>query len=142
VHTENDAEGIKALQELSKTFKQQGLVFANLVDSDMIYGHRRNVEGYYQNIMMIDEGLSLLYDNLRNEDLLIVTADHGNDPTFPKHTDHTREYVPFMACSPSFTESSFLGTLRGYVHIAQTVIEALGVETTRKWGRNLLKEDA
>jgi len=49
----------------------------------MIYGHRRNVEGYYQNIMMIDEGLSLLYDNLTNEDLLIVTADHGNDPTFP-----------------------------------------------------------
>jgi len=142
VHTENDAEGIKALQELSKTFQQRGLVFANLVDSDMIYGHRRNVEGYYQNIMMIDEGLSLLYDNLTNEDLLIVTADHGNDPTFPKHTDHTREYVPFIACSPSFTESSFLGTLRGYVHIAQTVIEALGVESARKWGRTLLKEDA
>lgn len=142
VHTENDAEGIKGLQELSKTFQQRGLVFANLVDSDMIYGHRRNVEGYYQNIMMVDEGLSLLYDNLTDEDLLIVTADHGNDPTFPKHTDHTREYVPFIACSPIFTESSFLGTPRGYVHIAQTVIEALGVESTRKWGRNLLKEDA
>ncbi|WP_018963115.1 phosphopentomutase [Coprothermobacter platensis] len=139
IHTESDADGLKVLKELS-TSKKSGLIYANLVDSDMVYGHRRNVQGYYENIMMIDQGLKELYQGLTNNDLLIVTADHGNDPTYSKHTDHTREYVPFLAISPRFTESNVLGTIPGYVHEGQTVIDALGVSTNRSWGKNLLKE--
>ena len=77
-----------------------GLCFVNLVDFDALWGHRRNVKGYAKEIEKFDRNLGVLMENLKDDDLLILTADHGNDPTY-KGTDHTREYVPFIAYSPS-----------------------------------------
>lgn len=139
LHTESDEEGLRTILDLTGTV-DSGLVMANLVDSDMIYGHRRNVQGYYDNLMMIDAGLSEIYSRLSTEDLLIITADHGNDPTFGAHTDHTREYVPFIALSPSFQTGKAVGLLNGFVHVAQTVADGLLGTCPRKWGKNILKE--
>ena len=80
-----------------------GLCFVNLVDFDALWGHRRNPEGYGHEIEKFDEGLGNLLNEMKEDDLLILTADHGNDPTYTG-TDHTREYVPFVAYSKKMEE--------------------------------------
>ena len=79
----------------------------NLVDFDALWGHRRNVEGYGKEIEKFDKNLGVLLEELREDDLLILTADHGNDPTY-SGTDHTREYVPFLAYSKTMKEGGAL----------------------------------
>lgn len=81
----------------------------NLVDFDALWGHRRNVEGYGKEIEKFDKNLGVLLEELREDDLLILTADHGNDPTY-SGTDHTREYVPFLAYSKTMKEGVPLKT--------------------------------
>ena len=84
-----------------------GLSFTNLVDFDVEFGHRRNPEGYAKALEYFDAQLPRIYEKLGAEDILIITADHGNDPTF-KGTDHTREQVPFIICSKSFHSGGLL----------------------------------
>ncbi|MEK7405695.1 MAG: phosphopentomutase [Acidobacteriota bacterium] len=98
----------------------QGLIFANLVDFDSLYGHRNDVEGFAAALEAVDAWLPSLVDRLREDDLLIVTADHGNDPTTPS-TDHSREYVPLLAYGPKARGGVDLGTRATLADIGQTI---------------------
>jgi phosphopentomutase len=118
IHVENNPDAQDALLELAGT-QPQGFVFANLIDFDMLFGHRRNPEGYAGALAATDAFLADFIPRLRVGDLLMITADHGNDPTF-KGTDHTREYVPLLVHGGSATGKS-LGIREGYYDIAQSL---------------------
>ena len=120
--THNNTEGMaKALELIGKDFN--GLCFVNLVDFDMKYGHRQDAIGYAEALNAFDAWLGKALPLLGDDDVLIVTADHGCDPT-DNSTDHTREYVPFLMYGKSI-ESKNLGTLSGFDHISRTVCELL-----------------
>lgn len=104
----------------------QGLCFVNLVDFDALWGHRRNVEGYAQELEKFDKKLGEFLNYLKEDDLLIITADHGNDPTHTG-TDHTREDVPLIAYSPSFTDSGKLEDASTFAVIGATIADNFGV---------------
>ena len=104
-----------------------GLCFVNLVDFDALWGHRRNPVGYAKEIEKFDKNLGILLDELKEDDLLIITADHGNDPTY-RGTDHTREKVPFVAYSSSFKGNGRLPETDTFAVIGATVAENFGVE--------------
>ena len=124
VHTASDAEGMDAVdRELKIT--TEGLIFANLVDFDTLYGHRNDVEGYAANLERFDARLNALLSELRDDDLLVVTADHGNDPTTPS-TDHSREHVPLLAAGRR-VKSVDLGTRRTFADLGQTIAENFNV---------------
>lgn len=103
-----------------------GLCFVNLVDFDALWGHRRDTKGYAQEIEQFDEKLGILLPKLKTEDLLILTADHGNDPTYIG-TDHTREKVPFLSYSPSFTGGGYLPEQDTFGAVGATVAENFGI---------------
>ena len=105
----------------------KGLCFVNLVDFDALWGHRRNPKGYAEELEKFDLNLGVLLGKLREDDLLIITADHGNDPTYIG-TDHTRERVPFLAYSPSMKESSKLETADTFAVIGATIADNFEVE--------------
>ena len=122
VYTENNFDGMsKADYYREKTFN--GLCFVNLVDFDMVYGHRRNRDGYAQAIADFDKWLGAFIQNISDSDAVIITADHGCDPDF-KGTDHTREYVPYILYGKNL-EPENLGTIEGFTYIAQTVKKLL-----------------
>lgn len=104
-----------------------GLLFVNLVDFDMVYGHRRDVRGYAEALRYFDDRLNEIKAKMREDDLLIVTADHGCDPAHTG-TDHTREYVPILCWSPLMSGLRDLGTRRSFADIAATVAELFGLE--------------
>lgn len=104
-----------------------GLCFVNLVDFDALWGHRRNPKGYSEEIERFDEKLGELLNHLKEEDLLIITADHGNDPTFTG-TDHTRERVPFIAYSPAFENGGKMDDASTFAVIGATIADNFGVE--------------
>lgn len=117
-----------------------GLVFANLVDFDMLYGHRRNPEGYARELEWFDSVLPTLLKEMHGEDLLILAADHGNDPTF-HGSDHTREYIPIIAYS-KHTESvggKDLGIRSTFADIGQTILDALGAKERQAIGKSFLE---
>ena len=127
VRTTDNMDGVdKLIAKMAEDFK--GLSFTNLVDFDAVYGHRRNPEGYAEALEAFDARLPEIYANLKEDDLLILTADHGNDPTYPG-TDHTREYVPILVYSPKFTEPKELKTTY-FSDIAATISENFGVKQT------------
>ena len=103
-----------------------GLCFTNLVDFDALWGHRRDPQGYAREIERFDEKLGALLPVLRETDLLILTADHGNDPTYTG-TDHTREQAPFLAYSPSFAGAGELDTAENFAVIGATLADNFGV---------------
>ena len=103
-----------------------GLCFINLVDFDMLWGHRRDAEAYAEGLSEFDAWLGRVLPRLRYDDLLVITADHGCDPSFTKTTDHTREYTPFLAYSKKIAPQNF-GTRDSFADIAATVATALGV---------------
>jgi phosphopentomutase len=113
---------IRALAEAGS-----GLVFSNLVDFDMLYGHRRDVEGYARALEHFDSRLPEIEAAMREGDLLILTADHGNDPTF-RGTDHTREYVPLLARGPRTLSGVHLGDRGSLADIGQTIAENFGLD--------------
>jgi phosphopentomutase len=124
VHTEGNADGCaRTLAALDRL--ERGLIFTNLVDFDMLYGHRRDPEGYYRALQQFDAFLPRLQARLSPRDLLLLTADHGNDPTFAG-TDHTREYVPLLAMSAKAAGRD-LGLRNGFFDIAQTLAEAFAL---------------
>ena len=102
--------------------RSRGLIFSNLVDFDMLYGHRRDTEGYARALEHFDSRLPEIFSAMRDNDLLILTADHGNDPTF-RGSDHTREYVPLLVYGKSAKTGVDLGTRRSLADIGQTVAD-------------------
>ena len=136
-YTTGNADGMeKTLGYADKDFT--GLCFVNLVDFDMLYGHRRNIDGYAQALHEFDRWLPELLSRLGQDDLVIVTADHGCDPGYTKHTDHTREYIPMIALGKSVKPVN-LGTRLGFCDIAATVAELLDVPYETP-GRSFAKE--
>ena len=124
-HSDSSVHGMQQTIDIAKRdFK--GLCFTNLVDFDALWGHRRNPVGYGEEIEKFDKKLGELLPLLREDDLLILTVDHGNDPTY-KGTDHTREQVPFIAYSPSDTESGKLDTSDTFAVIGATIADNFGV---------------
>ncbi|KOR82001.1 phosphopentomutase [Paenibacillus solani] len=126
VRTVSNMDGMdKMVQTLDESFK--GLSFLNLVDFDAVYGHRRDPKGYGQALEDYDQRLPEVFDRMTNDDLLIITADHGNDPTY-KGTDHTREYVPLLIYSPRFAEGKELPLRKTFADIGATVADNFGVK--------------
>ncbi len=125
VATSGNAEGIeKTLSYLQKDF--EGLCFVNLVDYDMLYGHRRDVDGYARALTYFDERLPELLSGLGQEDILMITADHGCDPSYLATTDHTREYTPFLMTGPGVPAAN-LGTRDSFADIGATVLDYFGI---------------
>ena len=125
-HSESSVHGMEQTIDVCKE-ECTGLCFVNLVDFDALWGHRRNVEGYGKEIEKFDEKLGVLLECLSQDDLLILTADHGNDPTY-KGTDHTREYVPFLAYSKRMQAGGPLPEAETFAVIGATVAENFGVD--------------
>ena len=133
----SNEDGMKKTIELTeKSFN--GLCFVNLVDFDALWGHRRDAIGYGKEIELFDHQLGQLIDKLKEDDLIILTADHGNDPTFIG-TDHTREQVPFIAYSPSPIKTGRLTGRNGFGAVGATVAENFGVELP-EYGDSYLQE--
>lgn len=125
-HTTNNADGIeKTIQYMKDDF--EGILFTNLVDTDMIYGHRNDVEGYAGALEYFDGKLPEIMAQLKEEDMLIITADHGCDPTTPS-TDHSREYVPVLIYGKNVKEGVDLGVRKGFTDLGQTVADYLGLD--------------
>jgi phosphopentomutase len=126
VHTASDDEGMDEV-ERALTSTPNGLVFANLVDFDTQYGHRNNIAGYAANLERFDARLGELLPKLADTDLLVLTADHGNDPTTPS-TDHSREYVPLLVTGTHVRRGVDLGTRPTFADLGQTLADVFGVE--------------
>ena len=137
IHTATDADGMDRLEEQMNAV-DCGFIFTNLVDFDTQYGHRNDVEGYAQNLERFDARLSALLPRLRDDDLLVITADHGNDPTTPG-TDHAREYVPLLVTGQRVRSGVDLGTRRSFADLGQTLAEIFGVGPIAH-GTSFLKE--
>ncbi|MBP1753813.1 MAG: deoB [Firmicutes bacterium] len=121
VRTHDNAEGIeKLIERMDRDFN--GLCFVNLVDFDMIYGHRNDVDGYAKALTYFDEQLPRILAGMREEDILIVTADHGCDPSTPS-TDHSREYIPLVVYGNQVKGNLNLGTRASYSDIAATILD-------------------
>jgi phosphopentomutase len=125
IHTSSDADGMDRVEEQMAEVAG-GFIFANLVDFDAVYGHRNDVAGYARNLEQFDERLARILPRLRDDDLLIVTADHGNDPTTPS-TDHSREYVPILATGTRVRHGVELGVRQTFADVGQTLAEVFGV---------------
>ena len=126
VYNKSNADGLDhAMEYAEKDFR--GLCFVNLVDFDMLYGHRRDIDGYAKALTEFDAWLPGFLAKLGEEDLVLITADHGCDPDYTATTDHTREYVPLVALGKAVKPGN-LGTLRGFQNIAATVTDLLGVD--------------
>ena len=119
-HTKNNEQGLEKTLELSKSDKN-GIIFVNLVDTDMLYGHRNDAKGYANALEYIDSKLPEIMKSLNDEDILIVTADHGCDPT-TESTDHSREYVPMLVYSKSFKQGVDFKTLVGFDTISNNLL--------------------
>ena len=117
--TKSDEHGMDCV-EAQMQRQADGLVFANLVDFDTVYGHRNDVAGYAANLERFDERLSRMLPKLRPDDLLVITADHGNDPTTPS-TDHSREYVPVLVVGERARKGVDLGTRATFADLGQTL---------------------
>ena len=125
-HTTNNHDGIeKTIQFLKDDF--EGLLFTNLVDTDMIYGHRNDVEGYAGALEYFDSRLPEILAQLKEEDVLFITADHGCDPTTPS-TDHSREYVPILAYGKPIRAGVDLGVRKTFADLGQTISDYLGLD--------------
>jgi len=125
-HTTNNEEGIEAtIQAVKEDF--EGLIFTNLVDFDMVYGHRNNVQGYADALMYFDKKLHEIIAALNDEDVLIITADHGCDPT-TESTDHSREYIPLIFYGKNIKANNNLGILDSFASIGKTVLDIFDVE--------------
>lgn len=135
-HTKNNREGIKATLSYLKT-GFDGLLFVNLVDFDMLYGHRNNPQGYAEALEYFDSYVPEMISLLDEEDILLITADHGCDPTTPG-TDHTREYIPVVVYGKQLKKGTDIGTRSTFSDIAATVSEYFGYEFQA--GTSFLKE--
>jgi phosphopentomutase len=125
IHTVSDEDGMDKVEAQMKIV-DRGFIFTNLVDFDAQYGHRNDVAGYAANLERFDARLAAILPQLREDDLLLVTADHGNDPTTAS-TDHAREYVPLLVTGPRVRAGQDLGTRKTFADLGQTLAEVFGV---------------
>ncbi len=131
IKTADNQEGIDATLLSIKENKDAALIFTNLVDFDMHYGHRRDLEGYANCLNEFDQRLSEIVENLNENDILIITADHGNDPSF-KGTDHTREYIPILIQGENVKNNNHITDRKSFADIAATISEGLGINFATK----------
>jgi phosphopentomutase len=136
VHTEGNADGLARTERLLETVRS-GLVFVNLVDFDMLYGHRNDAPGYGRALEELDRALPRLFDRLRPGDVFALTADHGCDPTTPS-TDHSREYVPLLVHAPGRGPGGALGVRGSFADLGATLAEHFGVPALA--GKSFLPE--
>ena len=137
VHIENNVDGVdKTLDYMER--EDKGLIYTNLVDFDMKWGHRRDVKAYKNSLEEFDGKLSQIIDRLMDRDVLFITADHGCDPTF-KGTDHTREYVPFIAYGKGLKQDVNLGTRNTFSDMGQTIAELFKLEKLQN-GKSFLSD--
>jgi len=137
VHTKNNMDGVDKTIEYMK-MNTKGLIFTNLVDFDMLYGHRNDVQGYAKALMDFDARIPEIIDNLRDDDVLIITADHGCDPT-TESTDHSREYIPILIYGKKIKNGVNLGTRKTFADIGKTIAELLNVNANIS-GESFAKE--
>jgi len=138
-HTKSNMDGVDVTLKYMKQ-DNKGLIFTNLVDFDMVYGHRNNPEGYKQALEEFDARLPEIIAAMREEDLLIITADHGCDPTTPS-TDHSREHVPVLLYGKNIKQDVNLGTRRSFADLASTIAETFGIENSFP-GKSFFKDIA
>lgn len=137
VHTEGNADGIEK-NILALKNSNYDLIFTNLVDFDMLYGHRNDVEGYGKALEYFDSKLPEIIENLKQDDILIITADHGCDPSTPS-TDHSREYIPVIVYGKSLKSNIDLGIRKTYADISATVLDYFDLENL-KYGTSFKNE--
>ena len=137
IKSKSSVEGMQQTIDIAKE-NFNGICFTNLVDFDAKWGHRRNPQGYADELKRFDDLLPELQANLRDDDILFITADHGNDPTW-KGTDHTREMIPILVYSKSFKNPSDLGTNQSFACIGATIADIFEVEKP-KIGTSLLSK--
>ena len=136
VYTKTNKEGMSAIiSELDQT--KSGLIMANLVDFDMLFGHRNDIKGFYGALREFDDWLPGLLKKLQSADMLIITADHGNDPTTPS-TDHSREYVPILVYGPALKKDQNIGVRATFADMQATIAEYFTVPSTGN-GTSFLK---
>jgi phosphopentomutase len=124
IHTRDNMDGVAQILAVMQDYQdRRGLIFANLVDFDMLYGHRRDVEGYAMAIEQFDAKVPILIEALLPNDMLMLTADHGCDPTFAAHTDHTREYVPMLVYGRTVQKGFDLGIRSSFADCGQTIAD-------------------
>lgn len=126
INTNGNTDGIEKTIEAIKN-STEDLIFVNLVDFDMLYGHRNNIEGYARALEEFDSKLPEIMDSLKEEDILILTADHGNDPSTPS-TDHDREYIPILAYGKNLKQNVDLGIRETYSDISATILDIFEME--------------
>ena len=137
IHTEGNADGIeKTIEEIKQNSK--GLIFTYLVDFDMLYGHRNDVQGYAKALEYFDGKLPEIMNNMQETDMLIITADHGNDPATPS-TDHSREYIPILIYGKDIKQNQNIGTRNTYADISATILDLFGLEKLQ-YGESFKKE--
>lgn len=134
IHTKNNNEGMKVLIEQIKMLENK-LIMINLVDFDMLWGHRNNPVGFYRELQNFDQQLPEVLDLLTSGDLLVITADHGNDPTTPS-TDHSREYVPLLVYGPSIKKGIRLGIRKSFADLGRSIAEAFGFNNCELQGNS------
>lgn len=126
IHTSGNTDGIeKTINEIEQD--TEGLIFTNLVDTDMLYGHRNDIQGYARALEYFDSKLPEIMNKLKDTDMLIVTADHGNDPSTPS-TDHSREYIPILIYGKHIKKNVNLGTRRTFADISATILDILNMQ--------------
>ena len=122
IHTEGNVDGIEKTINEIKNNKSAKLIFTNLVDFDMLYGHRNNIEGYAEALEYFDSIVPKIIDSMTDKDILIITADHGNDPSTPS-TDHNREYIPILMYGQNLKKGVNIGIRKTYADISATVLD-------------------
>lgn len=136
IHTKNNMDGIdEIIKALNKT--NNGLIFTNLVDFDMLYGHRNDVKGYANALIEVDKRIPEIIASLDDKDMLIITADHGCDPTTPS-TDHSREYVPLLVYGKKLKAGINLGTRKTFADVGQTIAGVFNISRMKN-GTSFLK---
>ena len=126
VHTKSNTDGMDKTADFMET-QHDGLIFTNLVEFDSTWGHRRDIEGYAQGLETFDDRLGEILSKMKEDDLLIINADHGCDPTF-RGTDHTREFIPVLMYHKKMTQGINLGTLGTFADIGATIADNFGVK--------------
>ena len=138
LHTKGNSDGMKITYEISHT-DFEGLCFVNLVDFDSVYGHRNDVDGYAKALSQFDVELQGLLNNLRTDDILIITADHGCDPSTPS-TDHSREYTPMLVFGNRIKTGVDLKTRESFADISATILDYFDVSKEETAGKSFLEE--
>ncbi len=139
IKSKDNMDGVyKTAREIKRQKKEKGLIIANLVEFDSLYGHRRDTKGYAKALKEFDEKFKEILSLLDENELLMITADHGCDPEHKRHTDHTREFVPLLLYGSSFPETSYLGGDIKFSDCGQTIADFLGVEKLEH-GKSLRK---